>query len=350
MAPLELSATRVQLDGEAAVFDEYFRRGWTDGLPIIAPTPQRVEAMLDYAGLEPNREVAAIAPRRAVATAEKVAINSVMAGCLPAYFPVVLAAVEAIADPTFNLFGVNTTTGSACVLTVINGPIRNQLDINGGYGCLGPGWRANATIGRAIALVQQNIGGRIPGPISKSTYGQPGRYTMCLGEFEEKNPWQPLHVERGFKAHDSTVTVLSAMGTTNIMDVWSRSAEGILTSCAHSMDWVGSNNMVCARAGESLLVLSPDHAQTIAGQGWSKDDIRRFLMQEANKTPLTQFPKERHEALIGEGRVEDGRVPLHYRPEQFMILVAGGLGGFHALWIPTWGDSYAVTKQIRIPA
>lgn len=350
MAVLELSSKRLQVDGEAAVFEEYYRRGWTDGLPVIAPTPQRVEEMLAYVGLEPNHEIAQIAPRRAMATVEKVAINAVMAGCLPSYFPVVLAAVEAMADPTFNLFGVNTTTGAACVLTVVNGPIRHQLNINGSYGCLGPGWRANATIGRAIALVQQNIGGRIPGPVSKSTYGQPGRYTMCISEFEEKNPWEPLHVERGFEPQDSTVTVFSAMGTTNIMDVWSRSAEGLLTSCAHSMDWVGSNNMVCARAGESLLILSPDHAQTIARQGWSKDDVRRFLMKEANQTPLSYFPKERQEALIGEERVENGRVPLHYRPEQFMIMVAGGLGGFHALWIPTWGDSYAVTKRIRIPS
>lgn len=350
MLVMELSSKRLSVDSEAAVFDEYSRRGWTDGLPIVAPTPQRVEEMLAGAGLLPNHEIAEIAPRRAIAIAEKVAINAVMAGCLPSYFPVVVAAVEAMADPTFNLFGVNTTTGSPCVLAVVNGPVRNHLDINGGYGCLGPGWRANATIGRAIALVQQNIGGRIPGPISKATFGQPGRYTMCMSEFEEKNPWPPLHVERGFGRQESTVTVFAAMGTTNIMDVWSRSAEGILTSCAHSMDWVGSNNMVCARAGESLLVLSPDHAQLIAKQGWSKDDVRRFLMKEANQAPLSNFPKERHEALIGEGRVEAGRVPVHYRPEQFMLLVAGGLGGFHALWIPTWGDSYAVTKRIRIPS
>ncbi len=348
MGVVEVSSKRIQVDDETAVYEEYYRRGWTDGLPIIAPTPARVEEMLAYVGLEPNREVAEIAPRRAMATAEKIAVNAVMAGCLPAYFPVVLAAVEAMADPTFNLFGVNTTTSGVCVLTVVNGPIRKKLDINASYGCFGPGWRANATIGRAVALVQQNIGGRIPGPISKSTHGQPGRYTMCVAEFEEKNPWEPLHVERGFKPEDSTVTVFSPTGTTSVMDVWSQSAEGLLTMCAHSMDWVGSNNMVCARAGESLLVISPDHAQMIARQGWSKDDIRRFLMKEANQTPLSDFPKERQQALIGEKRVEDGRVPVHYRPDQFMIMVAGGLGGFHALWIPTWGDSYAVTKRITI--
>lgn len=350
MSALDLKSKRVQVDGEAAVYEEYTRRGWTDGLPIIAPTPERVAEMLDAARLAPSREIAEIPPRRAIVTAEKIAINAVMAGCRPAYFPVVLAAVEAIADPTFNLFGVDTTTSGVCVLTVVNGPIRQQLDINSSYGCLGPGWRANATIGRAIALVQQNVGGRIPGPVSKTTHGQPGRFTMCMGEFEEKNPWQPLHVERGFKAEDSTVTVFSATGTTNIMDVWSRSAESLLTSCAHSMDWVGSNNMVVPRAGESLLILSPDHSQIIAREGWSKDDMRQFLMTHANQTPLSNFPKERQEALIGEGRVENGRVPVHYRPEQFMFVVAGGLGGYHALWIPTWGDSYAVTRRINIPS
>jgi len=350
MGALELKSNRVQVDGETAVFEEYYRRGWTDGLPIIAPTPQRVAEMLAYVSLDPSQQIAEIPPRRAMVTVEKVAINAVMAGCLPSYLPVVLATVEAMADPTFNLFGVDTTTSSVCVLTVVNGPIRQQLDINSSYGCFGPGWRANATIGRAVALVQQNIGGRIPGPVSKSTHGQPGRYTMCISEFEERNPWEPLHVERGFKPEDSTVTVFSPTGTTSIMDVWSRSAEGLLTSCAHSMDWVGSNNMACARAGESLLILSPDHAQIIAKEGWSKDDVRRFLMKEANQTPLSHFPKERHEALIGEDRVQNGKVPMHYRPEQFMIMVAGGLGGYHALWIPTWGDSYAVTKRIKIPS
>ncbi len=222
MGALELKSKRVQVDGEAAVYEEYYRRGWTDGLPIIAPTPERVETMLS--GLDPGRELAELPPKRAMVTVEKVAINAVMAGCLPSYFPVVLAAVEAIADPTFNLFGVDTTTSGVCVLTVVNGPIRQQLEINSSYGCFGPGWRANATIGRAIALVQQNVGGRIPGPVSKSTHGQPGRYTMCIGEFEERNPWGPLHVERGFKPGDNTVTVFSPTGTTSIMDVWSRSA------------------------------------------------------------------------------------------------------------------------------
>lgn len=350
MCALQLGSKRVQVEDETAVFEEYYRRGWTDGLPIIAPTPQRVEEMVTYAGLEPDREIGELPPRRAVATVEKVAINAVMAGCLPAYLPVVVAAVEAIADPTFNLFGINTTTSGVCVLTVVNGPIRHQLDINSSYGCLGPGWRANATIGRAIALVQQNIGGRIPGPVSKSTHGQPGRYTMCIGEFEEKNPWQSLHVERGFKPEDSAVTVFSATGTINIADSCSTSAEGLLTTCAHSIDGVGTNNMVNPGGGESLLILPPDFAHTIAQEGWSKERVRQFLMKEANQTPLSYFSKERQQAFIAEGRVESGRVPMCYRPDQFMIIVAGGLGGIHAVWIPTFGKSYAVTKLIKVPS
>ena len=345
----ELNSRRVAIESETAVYDEYYRRGWTDGLPIVAPTPERVAAMCEYVRLRPDHEIAELPPRRAIVTVEKVAINAVMAGCLREYFPVVLAAIEAIADPTFNLFGVDTTTSGVCVLTVVNGPIRQALEINCSYGCLGPGWRANATIGRAIALTQQNVGGRVPGPVSKTTHGQPGRYTMCMGEFEEKSPWPPLHVERGFKAEESTVTVFSPTCATSIMDVWSRSAESLLTSCAHSMDWIGSNNMVVPRAGESLLILSPDHAELVARDGWTKDDIRSFLMKTANQTPLARFPKERQAALIGEERVENGVVPIHYRAEQFMVAVAGGLGGYHALWIPTWGDSFAVTKRINLP-
>lgn len=339
---------RFQIEEDpVATYEEFYRRGWTDGLPIIPPTPMRVEEMMAGLGRPALEEVAEIPPRRARATIQKIAVNAVMAGCHPSYFPVVVAAVEAMAEPAFNLYGVNCTTSGVCVCIVVNGPVRQELEINSSYGCLGPGWRANATIGRAVRLVQLNIGGAIPGEVSKSTHGSPGRYTMCLGEFEEKNPWQPLHVERGFAPQDSTVTVFSATCITSICDTSSKTARGTLTTIAHSMDWVGSNHMLDhTREGESLLVLNPDHAMVISRDGWSKEDAKTFLYEETKAVPLSRWPEERHERLIREGRVVNGVVSLHERPEDIVVVVAGGLGGYHSLWIPTWGDSRCVTKKV----
>ena len=187
-------------DSAEAVFEDYYQRGWTDGLPVIPPTRDRVAAMLATARRGPAEIVAVLPPKKGHATVEKLAVNAVMAGCHPSYFPVVIAAVEALADPKFEIGAMNVTTSCTSPMLIINGPVRQQLDINDGWGLLGPGWRANATIGRAISLIMLNIAGRIPGQVSKAVIGFPGRYGMCIGEREEASAWEPLHVERGFDA------------------------------------------------------------------------------------------------------------------------------------------------------
>src|SRR5690348_10461674 len=196
--------------GDADPIEALFDRGVTDGLPGVPPTAERVAAAVAASGRAPEELVAEMPPRFGRATVQKVAVNAVMAGCRPEYLPVVVAAVEAMCDERFCLLGVSGTTDAVAPLVIVNGPIRAKLDINSGAGVFGPGWRANATIGRAVRLCWVNIGGAAPGVISMSTFGGPARYTYCIGENEEASPWEPLHVEHGFAASDSTVGVMAA--------------------------------------------------------------------------------------------------------------------------------------------
>ena len=202
---VELKSRKLKVANDmGAVFSDMYSRGYTDGLPVIPPTEPAVRAMLDAANMKPDEMIDVVPPEGGPATAEKVAINAVMAGCLPEYFPVVVAAMRAITAPKFNLLGIQTTTNPVSPVLIINGPIRKALGVNSGRGCLGPGWRANATIGRAIRLCLLNIGGGSPGDVDKAIHGMPGKFTFCFGEAEEESPWDPLHVENGFSRASSS--------------------------------------------------------------------------------------------------------------------------------------------------
>ncbi|MBI2910096.1 MAG: hypothetical protein HYX92_20840 [Chloroflexi bacterium] len=348
MTSMDFTSRRIKVEDSFDEINDFaYDQGWTDGLPIVPPVPGKVEAMIASVGRAPEELVAEVAPRVGRATIEKIAINAVMAGCLPSYFPVLLAAVEAMTDPAFALFGAMTTNNSVAPLLIINGPIRSELDINCSYGCFGPGWRANATIGRALRFVLVNIGGAIPGRVSKSAFAHPGRYSWVIGEYEEKNPWQPLSVQRGYQVGENVVTVIAANGSQDIgSSKFVKTAEDLLMCIAHSMDWVGSNRMRRpAEHGETLLILCPDHAAFIARGGYSLDDIKRFLVENA-RAPMDRFPRGSQQLLIDSNRAVDGFVPVSARPEQFLIAVAGGLGGFHSIYIMTMGDSLAATRPI----
>ena len=180
----------------AELFNEMIERGWSDGLPVLPPTGAAVEIMVAASGLDSNFSLGAMPPLNGRAAIEKLAANAVMAGCLPEYFPLVVAATKGVLLPGFNLDGVQTTTGNVAPMIIVNGPCRHRLKINSGANVLGQGWRANATIGRALRLIMANIGGATPGEFDKSTVGQPAKYTFCFGENEEASPWEPLHVER----------------------------------------------------------------------------------------------------------------------------------------------------------
>ena len=262
-------------------------RGWTDGLPVVPPTFERVERMLTYCGRPWDAPMAMIPPRYGAATPLRIAANAVMAGCKPEYFPLVLLAIEALCDAPFNLYATQSTTHPCAPFILVNGPVARELDMNCGHGALGSGTRSNATIGRAVRLALVNIGGAIPGIGDMGTYGAPTKFSYCAAENEAANPWQPLHVERGLPADASAVSVFAAEGPHNLNDHESTTAEGILKTIAGTIATTGTNN-VHHPTSEAVIMLCPEHAATIAGDGFSKADIRNYLYDHA-RIPMAKF-------------------------------------------------------------
>jgi len=316
---------------EADPLEALHARGVTDGLPVVPPTAERVRAAVAASGRAGDELIALVAPRLGRATVERVAVNAVMAGCRPEYMPAVIAAVEAICDPEFSLVGVSGTTDAVAPLLILNGPVRQTLDVNSGAGAFGPGWRANATIGRAVRLCWLNIGGAAPGVISMSTFSQPGRYSYCIGENEEASPWEPLHVEHGFGAGESTVAALAAETLQVVADTQHRTAREVLATIARSGSVIASDGH--AGLTDTLLVIGPEHARTIAGDGWSKADVREFLWGETR-------------ARVG------GELVAKFRePRNLHLVVTGGPAGRFSAWIPGWpfpdAPARLVLKAIR---
>jgi len=339
----ELTSERIEVPEDVLeVSRVFYERGWTDGLPIIPPTEERVWGMVRGSGRDPDEVIGLVPPRWAEATVEKIAINAVMAGCLPEHMPLLIAALEAMTDERFNLYGVQATTHPCCPLLIVNGPIRKRLGINCGYGLFGPGAMANAAVGRAIRLILLNIGGGAPGRVDKATHGHPGKYTYVIGENEEESPWEPLSVERGFEPGRSTVTVVAAEAPHNVNDHSGITAEGILTTIAGTLACQGNNN-VLYQVGEPLVVIGPEHAKTIARDGLSKKEVREFLFERA-RIPKRAFSREHREQRFPDFP-EDALIPIARRAEDIMIVVAGGAGK-HSMAVPSFGDSLAVTRPV----
>jgi hypothetical protein len=340
-----------------------FERGATDGLPVVPPTRERVERMLAGA---PDRQrdelIGALGPCYGEATVEKVAINAVMAGCKPEYFPVVLAGVEALCDERFCAHGLSVTLLSGAPLAIINGPVRRQIGLNCGHNALGHGFRANATIGRALRLVIMNIGGARPHGITKATMGHPGQYTFLVAEDEETSPWEPLHVERGFQPDDSVITLFPAIGFQQIVDFQSTTAEQLVASLGWTMAGGVWSHKDYPLLCDAVLVLSPEHARTIAKDGWSKRDVRQFLY-ETIKRPTAELAPGKDgggglsEALLRSPRMQgvagDGWVRKFRSPDSILIVVAGGTAGRLSVVIPGWASgefdaSAPVSHRIRL--
>jgi hypothetical protein len=248
----------------------YHARGWTDGLPIVPPTTARVRDMLAFTDRKPTDLLGEVEPLKGLATIEKVAANAVMAGCRADYFPVVLAAVEAVLDPAFNLRGLQTTDENAAPLIVVNGPVAGQLDINGSFGALGPGWRSNACIGRALRFVLNNLGGGWPGAVSFAGLGHAGRYTMCIAENEAQSPWDPLHVQQGLARETSAVTLLRAETAINVT--------GGLAEIASVMGSAASAFQILWN-GIATVLISPATAAAMSRTGMTKADVAAWLWQ-----------------------------------------------------------------------
>ncbi len=333
MSPAELDADAIE---------DLYARGVTDGLPVVPPTRARVRRAVEASGRSGEALVALVPPNYGKATVEKIAINAVMAGCRPEYLPAVIAAVEAVCDEAFDLHGVSATTNSPAPLLILNGPVRGALDVNCGAGVFGPGWRANATIGRALRLVCVNVGGAVPGVVSMSTLAHPGKYTYCIGEHEEASPWESLAVEHGFAPGDSTVAVLAADAPLGVYEHTGRRARDILATVAASMAVISHHKMT--HWGDTVLVLGPEHAVAIAADGWSKADVRAFLFERLRK-PVRELVPGRDG---GEGLPEhvlrkfahpgedDTLIPKFRGANNIKIVVAGGTAGRFSAIVPGW--------------
>ena len=324
-----------------------------DGLPVVEPTRDRVDAVLETTDRAPDEVIGEIPPSYTPIDIETTAANAVMAGIEPDYFPVVLAALEASTHEKFNLYGMLATTHPCWPSVVVNGPITEQLDINGGDNAYGQGWRANATIGRALTFVYMNAGGAVAGQGDKATHGGPHKYGLCVAENQDASPFEPLHVERGYDREESTVTVFGAEAPHNCNDHVADDAVGVLTTVADTMAKVGTNLAYLNDRGEPHVVLSPEHAKTIARDGWDKTDVKRFLYDHA------RIPHEVHKD-VGMWEADDGGLPTHAKgladhqlvpmaaaPEKFVVTVTGGTGR-HSLFHPSFGDTESVTRKIRV--
>ena len=335
-------------DWEAAQ-EELAAAGVTDGLPVVPPTRARVEQMLKLHGYAVDEVVTALPPLFGDATWQSIAINAVMAGCRPEYLPVVGAAVAALAAPEFNLIGIATTTGSAAPLIIVNGPIAMKIGMNAGGNALGPGNRANATIGRAVSLMLRNVGGAMPGELDMATLGQPAKYTFCLAENEAASPWPALHVERGFPAGASVVTVVGAAGIVEIVDSASHNAEDLAQTFAQSMLIAGSiGGGGFFGCGEPLILMPPEHAAAFTRCGYTKENVKAAIYERA------VLPCDRLSAAVREQlgrRAIDAAVGdvmrVAHQADDLMIVVAGGVG-VKAAFVPTWsGTTRAVSRLVR---
>ena len=300
-------------------YEHAYEQGWTDGLPIIPATPEAVQRFIAAANRPAEEVIGLIQPRQGRATVEVLAVNAVMAGCRPEYMPVIIAALEGLTDKGFPLEFIQVTTNPMTPFLLINGPIRQQLDINSGTGCLGPGWRANATIGRAIRLILQNVGGALPGVYSKSSFASPLRYGYICGENEEENPWTPFHVERGFDRHESTVTVFKASNYCNISGGEGVGPDEILRQIASNMP------PMYGGGDGALLLLGVNHAQSLHEAGLTKRDLQEKLWALA-RLPENHFAADFAEMERSAGRGANGMVWRTEGPERIHIVVAGGPG------------------------
>ena len=336
--------TLLQPSKAQALIELYFQKGWTDGLPVVPPSHDSVDAMLAAAHLSESDVVGEIPSRNARITADKVAINAVLAGCLPEYMPVVVAAVKGICHPDYNYHGPATSTGGAAAAIIVNGPIVKHLGINARDNAFGPGFRPNATIGRAVRLLMMNAISTRPGMLDRSTLGNPGKYTLCFGEDEEKSPWEPLHVERGFRPEESTATVFATEGTLQIYNQLSSDPEELCITMADAMANLGSMNIIGQQ--DFVVVFAGEHQEIFRKSGWSKDQVKQCLFDHACRT-ISDIKKAGR--MPGPIHKNDETSKRHVvrKPGDILVISAGARAGAFSACLPGWG-SHSMTRSITI--
>lgn len=337
-------STRTAAD-DATALDELHAAGRTDGLPVVVPTRDRVDALLAAVPFDPADDLGRVGPSHRRATVEAVAVNAVMAGCLPGHFPVVVAAVRAVLDPAFDLTEVQSTTHNVAPLIVVHGPVRDLAAVSSGTGALGPGHRANACIGRALRLVLMNVGGARPGISDMALLGHPGKFTYCLAEAEEESPFEPMHVARGLDASTSAVTVVGCEAPHSVISVPRPDlgpaglADAILRVLSAGLGTVCANNVYAGR-GNPVVVLNPGHARLLAAGGHDRASIQAALHAHARAAK---------DLLVELAGVAPGDGSICEAPEDILVLVAGGDGLYSAV-MPTWGagehGNRAITEEV----
>jgi hypothetical protein len=355
-----IRARRIEVAPSDDVAEFMFDQGFSDGLPLVPPTPERVMRMLGGTHRDPQDVVAIMPPNMGEATVEKIAINAVMAGCKPDYLPVIIAGVEAICTDDFNIHGVTATTMGASPVMVVNGPIAKKIGMNAGLGALGAGNRANATIGRAVRLVVRNVGGASTGGVERSTLGNPMKFTMCFAEHEERSPWPALHVERGFEAEDSVVTVFAmTSGPVLIVDQTSRTPDEISGSLGKGLEGIFLPTFRNLPV-DTLLVVCPEHIDTLMREGpFSKDRLRDRIQEVTSlstgpvKSDAALRPDPKPGAATGTGADHaPASAPKFASKDYIHIVVAGSDAGkfssaFHG-WATGAVGSISVSKKIDL--
>jgi len=343
-----LASRRVELAMLEDEMEAMFDRDWSDGLPLVPPTQRRVMAMLDGTEREPSDIVATVPPDLTEASVEKVAINAVMAGARPEYFPVILTALEAVCTDEFNMHGLLATTYFSGPVVVVNGPIAKAIGMNSGGNCLGQGNRANMTIGRALQLVVRNIGGGRPGGVDRSAFGSPGKLSFCFAEDEDGSPWEPLSVERGLAPGTSAVTVFAGHGPSAIVDQLSRQPESLVASMASVM--VKTGNPKLLRGFDASLVIGPEHSRIFREAGWDKARVKAELGEhltlntDAMLRGVDGIDEGLPAALAGQ------RLPKFGKGMPLIIHAGGGAGMFSAIiegWVGGPMGSIPVTREVR---
>ena len=345
----------VECEDVVEVIDRCYELGWTDGLPVVPPTTDRVQEFLNFGRRLADEVVGVLPERRREITVGKIASSAVMAGCRPDYFPVVLAVAEAMLDPAFNLVGPSSSLGGAGILVMINGPVVQNLGINCRTNLFGPGNRANATIGRAVRLILMNACAATPGLFDRTILGHPGKFSYCIAENETETHWTPLSVERGYSANDSTVTIFACEGPRQVRGVGT--PENMLYAVADVISSLGSSMATSGSVGDaSAIIRQGQVALVFAGtselwDNWSKDDVRHYLFPR-----LRRSIADLKRAGVIEGSVktfdENQFLPLVPSLEDILIIFAGGSENSYFAVIPSWGpkiSSAAVTRVIRDP-
>jgi hypothetical protein len=344
-----LRARRVELAAREDEMEALHARGWTDGLPVVPPTPERVLAMLEGTTRAPDEIVATVPPDLVPCSVEKVAINAVLAGCKPEYLPVVIAALEAACTDSFNAHGVLATTMGVGPVLIVNGPIRRALGMNAGINVFGQGNRANSTIGRALQLVIRNVGGGRPAEVDRATFGNPGKHGFCFAEDEEGSPWGPLSADLGAKPGQNTVTLFAGEGPRTVVDQLSRDPESLCRSLAACLRTLHHPKLLLAF--DAILAVGPEHARVFREAGWSKEQVLARL-HELLQTPAREVRRGAGGMAEGLPLPEGLEAPLpKFRPGGLLLVHCGGGAGLFSCIIGGWasGDvgSRPVLREIR---